>query len=85
MKELLKEYLQDAGKNSKEDSGNLFEETILADGDIGLSEEELGAVLNTQDYIGCASVQVSTFIEEIIRPIIKEHEALLGIKADIHV
>ena len=85
MKELLKEYLQNAGKNSKADSGNLLEEAILADGDIGLSEEELGAILNPQDYIGCASVQVSTFIEEIIRPIMKEHEALLGIKADIHV
>ena len=36
-------------------------------------------------YVGRAPKQVEEFLEEVIRPILKENEALLGVKAEINV
>lgn len=41
--------------------------------------------MDPKKYVGRAPIQVEKFLEEVVQPILEENEALLGVKAEIHV
>ena len=60
-------------------------ELIAADPAFNLSEEELKKTMDPKKYVGRAPKQVEEFLDEVIRPVLKENEELLGVKAEINV
>ena len=68
-----------------EGKDNNLLELIAADPSFNLSLEELKKTMDPARYVGRAPKQVEEFLEEVIRPILKENEALLGVKAEINV
>ena len=47
--------------------------------------EDLQSSMEPARYVGRAPIQVTKFIEQVLRPVLKENEALLGVKAEINV
>ena len=76
----------EAGANVKQEGkeNNLLE-LIAADPSFRLTLEELKASMDPSKYVGRAPIQVDQFLKEVISPILKENEALLGVKAEINV
>ena len=58
---------------------------IIKDGTFNMTEEELREILKSENFIGCAPMQVDDFIEEMIKPILEKHKALLGISGEVRV
>ena len=50
-----------------------------------LDEAALEASLEPSKYVGCSAHQVERFLNDVIRPVLKENEADLGMKAEINV
>ncbi len=50
-----------------------------------LDEAALEASLEPSKYVGCSAHQVERFLNDVIRPLLKENEADLGMKAEINV
>ncbi len=84
--ERIRELSMEAGAHVKKDGreNNLLE-LIAADPAFNLSEEELKETMDPKKYVGRAPIQVEKFLEEVVQPILEENEALLGVKAEIHV
>ena len=84
--EKIRQLSMEAGANVKQEGkeNNLLE-LIAADPSFRLSLEELQESMEPSKYIGCAKEQVDKFLAEVIRPILKENESLLGVKAEINV
>lgn len=84
--EKIRQLSMEAGANVKQEGkeNNLLE-LIAADSSFHLSLEELQESMEPSKYIGCAKEQVDKFLAEVIRPILKENETLLGVKAEINV
>ena len=84
--ESIRRLSMEAGKTVKEEGleNNLLE-LIAADESFNLSLEELQEAMEPVRYTGRAAVQVTAFLNNVIQPILKENEALLGVKAEIHV
>ena len=60
-------------------------ELIAADPAFNMTMEELRACMEPSRYVGRSQVQVEAFLKQVVEPILKENQDLLGIKADIHV
>ena len=60
-------------------------ELLMQDERFGLSEKNVGEVLNIRKFIGCAPEQTTDFLENYAKPIISKNEKLLGMKAEINV
>ncbi|MGL4739112.1 MAG: adenylosuccinate lyase [Cellulosilyticaceae bacterium] len=60
-------------------------ERIIADGTFGMSEEEIHAILKPENFIGCASMQVVDFVDEVIRPILEANKEVLGREGEVRV
>ncbi len=84
--EKIRKLSMEAGANVKQEGkeNNLLE-LIAADPSFMLTLEELKASMDPSKYVGRAPRQVDQFLKEVISPILKENEALLGVKADINV
>lgn len=84
--EKIRVLSMEAGRNVKEKGleNNLLE-LIAADPAFGLSLEELKKTMDPSRYTGRAKEQVEEFLSEVISPILKENEGLLGLKTEIHV
>ena len=84
--ERIRTLSMEAGRNVKERGleNNLLE-LIAADPAFGLSLEELQSAMKPERYIGCAKEQTEEFVNEVVAPILKENEELLGIDAKISV
>jgi adenylosuccinate lyase len=84
--ERIRTLSMEAGKNVKEKGleNNLLE-LIAADPAFQMSLEDLKAAMDPAKYTGRAKEQTEEFITEVIKPILKENEASLGMKADIKV
>ena len=50
-----------------------------------MSEEELHNILKPENFTGCAAMQVEEFLGNIINPLLKENEALLGAEGHVRV
>ena len=60
-------------------------ELIAADPAFNLSLDDLKAAMKPERYTGRAKEQVDEFLDEVVRPILKENADLLGVKAEINV
>lgn len=76
----------EAGRNVKEKGleNNLLE-LIAADPAFNMSLAELKDAMDPALYTGRAGEQTEEFISEVIKPILNENQASLGLKADIKV
>ena len=84
--ERIRTLSMEAGRNVKEKGlDNNLLELIAKDPAFGLDEAALKAAMDPAKYVGRAPLQVETFLREVITPILKENEALLGMTAEIHV
>ncbi len=84
--ERIRELSMEAGAHVKQEGKeNDLLALIAKDPVFHLSEEELQATMDPKKYVGRAPIQVERFLQEVVRPILQENEALLGMKAEIHV
>jgi adenylosuccinate lyase len=84
--EKIRTLSMEAGKNIKEKGlDNNLLELIAADSSFNMTLEDLKNSMEPSKYTGRSKEQVEEFVEEVIQPILKENEALLGLKADITV
>ncbi|MEE1071929.1 MAG: adenylosuccinate lyase [Cellulosilyticum sp.] len=60
-------------------------ERILKDDHFKMTKEEIYSILKPENFIGCASLQVTDFLENIIYPMLKENEALLGVEGHVRI
>ena len=70
--------MEAAANVKQEGKENDLIERIIQDGTFPLSKEELYAILEPTNFIGCASMQVTDFIEEVIAPVLEENKEVLG-------
>ena len=76
----------EAGRNVKEKGlDNNLLDLIAADPAFGLSREELQKTMEPMRYVGRAPQQVDEFLNEVIRPVLKENAEVLGMTAEINV
>ena len=84
--EKIRELSMKAGTNVKERGlDNNLLELIAEDDDFPMTLDELKASMNPSKYVGRAPHQVEEFIVDVVKPILKEREELLGMKAEINV
>ena len=84
--EKIRELSMEAGAHVKRDGKeNDLLALITADSAFNLSEEALLETMDPKKYVGRAPLQVEKFLEEVVRPILKENEELLGVTAEITV
>ena len=84
--ERIRELSMEAGRNVKaEGLENNLLELIAGDPAFNLTLEELKEAMDPAKYTGRAALQTSQYLEGTIRPLLKKHEELLGVKAEIHV
>lgn len=70
--EKIRVHSMEAGKKVKvEGLENDLIERIAADKAFGVSIEDLEKILEPSNYIGCASMQVDDFLDEVVRPILE--------------
>ncbi len=84
--EKIRRLSMEAGRNVKEKGlDNNLLELIAADPAFGLNEEELKKAMDPAKYVGRAPIQVETFLEKVIEPVLEQNKELLGMTAEIHV
>lgn len=84
--EKIRELSMIAGANVKrEGKENNLLELIAADPAFNMSAEDLEKTMDPSKYVGRAPLQVEKFLEEVVKPILRENKELLGVKAEITV
>ena len=84
--ERIRELSMEAGRNVKEKGlDNNLLELIAADPAFNLSLEDLQKTMDPARYVGRAKEQVEAYLANVINPILKENEDVLGEKAEINV
>ncbi len=84
--ERIRTLSMEAGRNVKaEGKENNLLDLIAADPAFGLTIEEMRKTLVPSNYVGRAPEQVESYLSNVIRPILKENEDQLGMKAEINV
>ena len=84
--EKIRQLSMQAGRTVKEEGlDNNLLELIADDPSFGLTLEELQTTMEPSRYTGRAAIQVEAFLKNVIEPILKENEALLGLQAEINV
>ena len=84
--ERIRQLSMEAGKRVKvEGRENNLLELIAADPAFNLTMEELEKTMDPIKYVGRSREQTERFLKEVIRPLLKENEELLGMKAEINV
>ena len=84
--EKIRTLSMEAGRNVKEEGkeNNLLE-LIAADPSFNMSLEDLKKSMDPARYTGRSKEQVERFVETVVRPVLEENKALLGVKAEINV
>jgi len=84
--ERIRTLSMEAGRNVKEKGlDNNLLELIAADPAFNLSLQDLLSAMEPSRYTGRAKQQTEDFLSEVIAPILKENEELLGLTAEIKV
>ncbi len=84
--EEIRKLSMEAARNVKENGGeNNLLELIAQDPAFPLDAKDLEKTMDASAYIGCAPQQVTNYLNQVIRPILKENEDLLGIEVEINV
>ena len=86
MHEKIRQLSMEAGKNVKEEGkDNNLLELIAADPAFNLPLEELEKSMDPAKYVGRAPIQVTAFLENVIKPALEERKDLLGVEVEINV
>ena len=84
--EKIRTLSMEAGRNVKERGlDNNLLELIAAEPSFNVTLEELKKQMDPSKYTGRSKEQVEDFLKEVIRPILEENKALLGLEAEINV
>ena len=84
--ERIRELYMEAGRNVKEKGlDNNLLDLIAADPAFNLNEEELKKTMDPAKYVGRAPIQVTNYLNQVIRPLLERNKELLGVKAEINV
>ena len=84
--ERIRELSMEAGRNVKEKGlDNNLLELIAADPAFNMTLEELQKTMEPSRYTGRAKEQVKTFLTKVVRPVLEENRAILGMTAEINV
>ena len=84
--EKIRTLSMEAGRNVKERGlDNNLLELIAAEPSFNITLEELKKQMDPSKYTGRSNEQVEDFLKEVIRPILEENKALLGLEAEINV
>ncbi|MBQ2461631.1 MAG: adenylosuccinate lyase, partial [Clostridia bacterium] len=84
--EKLRVHAQLAARHVKEEGGeNDMIERVAADPSFQLNEEDLRAVLKPENYTGRSAEQVTEYLDEIIRPLLKETAGEAGGQVELTV
>lgn len=84
--EKIRQHSMEAGKQVKVYGGdNDLIDRICSDSEFNLTKEEVMSVMRPENYIGRAPQQTLEFVENFIKPILKENADCLGIKAELNV
>jgi len=84
--EVIRRHSQAAAAEVKEEGrDNDLLDRLAADPAIGMTREEIDAVLDLRAFIGRAPQQVTEFIEGEVRPVLKRYEDRLGAASDVRV
>ena len=84
--EKIRTLSMEAGRNVKERGlDNNLLELIAAEPSFGITLEELKKQMDPSKYTGRSKEQVEDFLKEVIRPILEENKAELGLEAEINV
>lgn len=84
--ERIRQLSMEAGRNVKVEGrdNNLFD-LIAEDPAFPLGREELEASLDPSKYVGRAPQQVTAYLNDIVNPMLRENEDVLGWKSEINV
>ena len=69
----------------QEGGDNDLIERIIADETFNMSADELHHILKPENFIGCASMQVDDFLNEVINPVLEANKDLLGAEGHVRV
>ena len=84
--EKIRTLSMEAGRDVKERGlDNNLLELIAAEPSFNITLEELKKQMEPSKYTGRSKEQVEDFLKEVIRPILEENRALLGLEAEINV
>ena len=84
--ERIRQLSMEAGRNVKVEGkdNNLFD-LIAEDPAFPLGREELEASLDPSKYVGRAPQQVTAYLNDVVNPMLRENEDVLGWKSEINV
>lgn len=84
--EKIRRYSMQAAERVKVygEPNNLLE-LIKSDNDFKLSAEEIDDVFDPKKFTGCAGIQTQDFLDEHVKPLLKQYEGRLGLKDEITV
>lgn len=84
--EKIREHSMAAGKRIKEEGEeNDLLDRIAADPAFNMTKEQLLALMEPENFTGCAESQTEAFLENVVRPLLEENADALGMNADINV
>ena len=84
--EKIRELSMEAGANVKQKGlDNNLLELIASDDAFNMTEDELKACMDPDKYTGRAALQVDSFLDKVVEPILEANKDLLGVKAEINV
>ena len=84
--EKIREHSMAAGKRIKEEGEeNDLLDRIAADPAFNMTKEQLLALMEPENFTGCAESQTEAFLENVVRPLLEKNADALGMNADINV
>ena len=84
--EKIRQHSMAAGKRVKEEgAANDLLERIAADPAFGMNMEQLTALMDPINFVGCAVQQTEEFLANEVQPILDANRDILGMNADINV
>lgn len=84
--EVIRVHSQAAAQRVKEDGAdNDLLERLANEPVIGMSREEIHAVLDLTEFMGRAPEQVDVFLSEYVQPVLDCHSASIGVASDVRV
>lgn len=84
--EKIRTHSMAAAKRVKEEGApNDLLGRIAEDPAFGMSMEQLEALMKPENFIGCAKEQTEKYLADVVGPVLKENESVIGLEAEINV
>lgn len=84
--ESIRKYSMQASEKVKMygEPNNLID-LIKSESEFKLSVDEIDDIIDPKKFTGCAGIQTQSFIDEHVKPVLKQYEGRLGLKDSVHV